>query len=83
MTEQDIIDLGFEKQYCDGEEYYYTLDIGSNEYPSQNICLITCSNKERKGEEWHVEIFDYTAIRFDDVSQLKSLIELLNNNTTK
>ena len=83
MTEQDIIDLGFEKQYCDGEEYYYTLDIGNNEYPSQNICLITCSNKERKGEEWHMEIFDYTVIRFDDVSQLKSLIELLNNNTTK
>jgi hypothetical protein len=83
MKEQDIIDLGFEKQYCDGEEYYYTLDIGNNEYPSQNICLITCSNKERKEEEWYVEIFDYTVVRFDDVSQLKSLIELLNNNTIK
>jgi hypothetical protein len=83
MKEQDLIDLGFKKEYCDGEEYYYTLDIGSNEYPSQNICLITCSNKERKGEEWHVEIFDYTVVRFDDVSQLKSLIELLNNNTIK
>jgi hypothetical protein len=44
MKEQDLIDLGFEKEYCDDEEYYYTLDIGSNEYPSQNICLITCSN---------------------------------------
>jgi hypothetical protein len=83
MKEQDIIDLGFEKQYCDNEEYYYTLDIGNNQYPSQNICLITCSNKERKGEEWYVEIFDYTVIRFDDAFQLKSLIELLNNNITK
>jgi hypothetical protein len=65
------------------EEYYYTLDIGSNEYPSHNICLITSTNLERKEEEWYVEIFDYTVVRFDDISQLKSLIELLNNNTTK
>ena len=80
MKEQDIIDLGFEKQYCDGEEYYYTLDIGSNEYPSQNICLITCSNKERKGEEWHVEIFDYTVVRFFKLDEVKKLITILQDN---
>ena len=80
MKEQDIIDLGFEKQYCDGEEYYYTLDIGNNEYPSQNICLITCSNKERKGEEWHVEIFDYTVVRFFKLDEVKKLITILQDN---
>jgi hypothetical protein len=80
MKEQDLIDLGFKKEYCDEEEYYYTLDIGSNEYPSQNICLITCSNKERKGEEWYVEIFDYTVVRFFKLDEVKKLIIILQDN---
>lgn len=73
MTEQDLIDLGFEKQTEtpeNGEYHYYTLGE-----------LITNCNDEAGEDGWYVtlygELFDY---RFSDVDELTILVNLLEKN---
>jgi hypothetical protein len=70
MTEQDLIDLGFEKQTETPENggfHYYILGE-----------LMTNANDEAEKEGWTVtlygEIHDYV---FTDLTELKTLVELL------
>lgn len=80
MTEQTLIDLGFERTDVSAEEsgdeafYYYTLDIG-------DICLI--SNDEAAAEKvgWEVELFDYTTMTIKGAGDLEDLIRILKSNT--
>jgi hypothetical protein len=71
MEEKDLVELGFEKEY--GENfYYYTYEIGFSN------CLISSDNEDV--DKWWVEFFDVDTIRFTNKKDLKTLINLINEN---
>jgi hypothetical protein len=80
MTEQEIIELGFEQRYISKEEsgdkndyWYYTYDIG-------DICLITSSNDESGKKMWIVSLFDYSEVVFKDAEPVRDLIVILEKH---
>jgi hypothetical protein len=77
MKEQDIINLGFKKEYGENESfYYYTLDIGSD----SPLTLISPANDEVSDDNWwYVTIFNHQSIKFKERDQLRDFIYLLNN----
>jgi len=81
MKEQDLIDLGFERVDVSKEEsgdkafYYYTYDIGNG-----TISLITQSNDEVENDNWHVEVFYDTSIRFETIEDVTKFIEVTEKN---
>jgi hypothetical protein len=81
MSEQEIIDLGFEIQHqtteSSGSDYdwhYYTLDIG-------DICLITNADDEAVENDWDVSIFDFQSCVIKDSKDLIDLIKIFKANT--
>lgn len=78
MKEQDIINLGFEKEYGENQAfYYYTLNIGKDRSP---LSLISNANDEAIDEDWwYVEILNYEYIKFKKRDQLRDFIHLLEN----
>tara|TARA_R110000824_G_scaffold1799_4_gene8915 strand:+ start:3089 stop:3343 length:255 start_codon:yes stop_codon:yes gene_type:complete len=81
MSEQEIIDLGFEIQHqttessgSDYDWYYYTLDIG-------DICLITNADDEAVENDWDVSIFDFQSCVIKDSKDLIDLIKIFKANT--
>ena len=81
MTEQELIELGFERVDVSEQEsggkafYYYTYDIGNG-----TISLISQSNDEVENSNWHVEVFDDTHIRFETVEDLTKFITVVEKN---
>jgi hypothetical protein len=74
MKEEDLIELGFTKEY--GEDfYYYIYELGNSH------CLISNDNKE--SDEWWVEFFEVDTIRFTTKEDLRTLINLINKNGYK
>ena len=72
MKEQDLIDLGFTKEFGDNF-YYYTYDF------SRGFSLITNANDELINGEWVVEVFETSdKIQFTNIDNVKKLIELIN-----
>ncbi len=78
MTEQEIINLGFEKEYGENEKfYYYTLNISDDPSP---LCLISNANDEVVDENWwYVSILSHNNIKFKTRDQLRDFIYLLKN----
>lgn len=78
MLEQDIINLGFTKEYGENEKfYYYTLNVGSEETP---LTLISPANDEIADKNWwYVEIFNYGDIKFKERDSLRDFIHIINN----
>ena len=83
MSEQEIIDLGFEIQHqttessgSDYDWYYYTLNIG-------DICLMTNADDEAVKNNWEVSIFDFQSFVIKDVQGLIDLIKIFKDNTKK
>lgn len=78
MTEQEIINLGFEKEYGENQNfYYYTLNIGDDPSP---LCLISNANDEVVDENWwYVSILSHNYIKFKTRDQLRDFIYLLQN----
>ena len=80
MKEQDLIDLGFERNDVSEEEsghvrfYYYTYNI------TDELCLISSDNEEAKKDGWFVELFDYENIEFRNPEDLKILIDVIEKN---
>ena len=75
MKEQDIIDLGFTKEFGDNF-YYYTYDL------ARGLALITQANDEVEDNKWFVEFFDsHPAIRFTNKKPVKKLIKIINKAT--
>lgn len=76
MSEQDLIDLGFEKTdeiWGGGEDfYYYTLNIGGVEF-------ISNANDEWDDDGLYVEILE-TDIRFRGSGDLEDIIRILEQN---
>jgi hypothetical protein len=78
MTEQDLINLGFDRNDdSDGGEdyYYYTYELSKED---NNFCLISASSDD---PEWWVEFFNFDTIRFTDINELKLFIDIIKRNT--
>jgi hypothetical protein len=81
MTEQDLIELGFERNDITAEEsgyqndwYYYTYDFVNN------LSLISCDNEEAQIKGWYIEVFEAETIRFYTAEDVKKLIDIINKN---
>ena len=72
MKEQDIIDLGFTKEFGDNF-YYYTYDL------ARGIGLITQASDEVVDNKWVVEVFETSTIRFTDKESVEKLIKLIHS----
>lgn len=75
MTEQELIDSGFIKNYIPVEEsgdrtdyWYYTYDL------SDNITLIS-SDSESSKENWSVMLFE-DDIEVTDINDIRNLIDI-------
>ncbi len=81
MVEEDLVQLGFERVDVNEEEHgdkafhYYTYDIGNGV-----ISLITQSNDEVENNNWHVEVFDDTSIRFETIEDITKFIQVTEKN---
>ena len=71
MKEQDLVDLGFTKEFGDNF-YYYTYDF------ARGFSLITQASDEVVNNEWVVEVFETSTIRFTDKKSIKELIKIIN-----
>jgi hypothetical protein len=77
MKEQDLIDLGFKKEFGD-DFYYYVYDF------TNGFSLITNANDELLDNKWYVEIFNTKdQIRFTNKQDVNDLILLINSNKIK
>jgi hypothetical protein len=81
MKEADLIQLGFQRVDVSEQEsgdkafHYYTYDIGNGV-----ISLITQSNDEVDNNNWHVEVFDDTSIRFETIEDITKFIQVTEKN---
>jgi hypothetical protein len=71
MKEQDIIDLGFTKEFGDNF-HYYTYDF------ARGFSLITQASDEVVDNKWVVEVFETSTIRFTNKKPVKKLIKIIN-----
>ena len=71
MKEQDLIDLGFTKEFGDNF-YYYTYDL------ARGFGLITQASDEVVDNKWVVEVFETSTIRFTDKEPVEALIKIIN-----
>ena len=80
MKEQDLIDLGFQRNDISAEDsgdkpfFYFTYNI------TDELCLISTDNDEAERSGWYVELFDYENIEISNLEDLKSLIEIIERN---
>jgi len=93
MKEQELIELGFEK--CNESDwYYYTYDFNAFmtspgdrlNLPSVRtigFSLITNASDELVDGKWFVEIFENESIRFTNITDVITLIDLIKRNTIK
>jgi len=80
MTEQDIIDLGFERVDVTAEEsgylrdwYFYTYDF------TNGLSLISNNKTDAETKGWYVEFFNTEdKIRFTRNKDLHRLIKIIN-----
>ena len=81
MTEQDLIELEFERKDVDAEEsgepkdwHYYVYDF------ARGFSLITPASDEVIDDEWYVDLFETDEkIRFTLRSLVEILITVINN----
>ena len=72
MKEQDLIDLGFEREDEDSF-YYYTLDL------VRGLELISNDSDNAK-DKWYVELYEADRIRFVDKDNLEEFINVVKRN---
>ena len=81
IKEEELVKLGFERVDVSEEEsgdkpfHYYTYDIGNG-----TISLITQSNDEVEKDNWHVEVFEDTSIRFETIEDITKFIQVTEKN---
>lgn len=79
MKEQDLIDLGFEKQIEENVEdpfYYYYWEP----YKMSRIGLISQANDEVTNNFWNVYMFDDDDIVFSDIEDVKLFMDVIKRN---
>jgi len=81
MTEQELIDAGFEQfvEENGGDEpfYYYFWEP----YERSSFALISLANDEVKDNSWKVYMFDDESIIFSDIKEIQTLIDVIKRNT--
>lgn len=86
MTEKELLQLGFTKEFSTDEVdydenqhfYYYIKDI------CDGLSFITNSNDEMQGQDWYVEFFDTEIpIRYYDYSSVKMLFMIIEEGIVK
>jgi hypothetical protein len=73
MTEQNLIDLGFQKEYEMNESppfYYYV-------YEFSNFTMITNTNDEAEEDGWVVEFFECGDFKYNEAQDVENLINIL------
>jgi hypothetical protein len=74
MKEEDLIDLGFTKEF-ESDYYYYVLDIANG------FSFISCASDEVEDGFWFVEFFDSEPnIKFEYKEDLYTMIKLAIRN---
>jgi hypothetical protein len=80
ITEQDLLELGFERKDQTAERtgsendwHYYTLYIA-------DVCLITNDNEDADINGWYVELFDKEGVKFKTNEDTAQLVRLLQAN---
>ena len=81
MKEQDLVDLGFKKEF--GQYWDLTVEIVDFYYYTYNFArgfsLITQTSDEVVDNKWVVEIFEtYPIVRFTSKEPVKELIKIVN-----
>ena len=79
MTEQELIQAGFEKAECLNEEsdngydyYYYLLDL------CEGMCLVSSDSDDLKHENgWTVKSFDVPGLEITTLEQLHEFINMV------
>jgi hypothetical protein len=78
MTEQEIIDAGFEREDVTHEEsqngydyYYYKKKIGDE------VVLISSDNDESGLDNWYVKNFDWPCVKITNIKDVRILEELM------
>jgi len=77
MKEKELIELGFEK-FSESDWYYYTYEF--NEFDGE-FSLISNSSDDLVDGKWFVELFGSENIRFTNITDVITLIELIKRNT--
>jgi hypothetical protein len=82
MTEQELIDAGFEKEEANhketgnGYDYgYYILDL------CEGICLVSCDSDEVIDDNWYIKSFDIPALKIETQTHLAEFLELVRTLT--
>jgi hypothetical protein len=83
MKEKELIALNFNRKYVTAEEsgyqddwHYYDMDFGEG-----GLTLISPSNDEVENDEWYVDVLHDNTIRFTNISDVKTFIDLIKRNT--
>jgi hypothetical protein len=77
MTEQDLINMGFNQKNTDDNDYYYSFDIGG-------MTLITNECKsETSNDVWSIDVFDNDTFQFTNALDVMELISILERNIKK
>jgi len=80
MKEKELIDLGFKKVIVPVEEsgdfefYYFVYDF------SDSLSLISNADNERIDGEFEIEFFNKDEFSFNNVDDIKILIDVINRN---
>ena len=78
MTEQDLIELGFERRGDIKNWHYYVYDF------AVGFSLITPASDEIVDDEWYVDVFETDEkIRFTTRSLVEILITVINSGKCK
>lgn len=80
MTEQDLIELGFERNDITAEESGYKRDWYYYIYVFANVLsLISNDDMDAENKGWYVEFFDTEdKIQFTDTYDVQELIKIIN-----
>jgi hypothetical protein len=80
MTEQDLINEGFEKVIISDDEsqngfdyYYYQKEV------CENIVLHSTDNVDVVDDKWQLRTFDIPAILISELGHYKEFMELMSN----
>ena len=78
MTEQELIEAGFERQETPHEVsnngydyYYYIMDL------CDGVCLITSDSVDVKDDHWIVRSFEIPSIKIETVDQLNQFLAVI------
>lgn len=80
MTEQDLVELGFEKITVTNDDsqngydyYYYQKEL------CENISLYSVDSIDVKDNDWYLKCWDVPAIRIHSKLHYSEFLEVLNN----